>query len=359
MTSPAFRVLVVLGFVTAGAAALLWWAPGAPEAQDPGVAQVVERDTGVDSDRTVAPARDGWTGIGHEGLDLGGFFQPRGIAGLPDGGFIVVDRKARVQRFDARGRAVSVWSMSDHALGNPKDIDLLPNGNLLVVDTHYGRVLEMTLDGAIARQWGDSGLEPGRFTHPIAVAVDLKRRVAYVAEYGAYNDRIQKFDAAGVLLKVWGAFGDQPGQMRRPSGLAVDPQGDLWVADSVNHRLQKFDPEGRLLGVYGEMGDGPGQLRFPYDLDCDSKGRIYVAEFGNHRVSVYNADGTFARHLGGPGDALGRFHCPWSLAVDDADRLLVSDTANHRVQTLDLSKAADGRVAKAPAANGAGAAHAR
>lgn len=300
---------------------------------------------------------DGWSIVGRAGLDLGGFFQPRGIVGLPDGGFIVVDRKARVQHFDARGQALELWTMKEHALGNPKDIGLLPNGNLLVVDTHYGRVREMTIHGGMVKSWGEPGLEPGQFTHPIAIAIDEKRGWAYVAEYGAYNDRIQKFTLDGTLVKFWGSFGEEPGQLRRASGLALDPDGNLWVADAVNHRLQRFDPEGKLLGVFGALGSEPGQLRFPYDIDADARGNLYVAEFGNHRVSVFHPDGSFSHLLGGPGHTPGLFHCPWSLAVDRQGKLLVSDTANHRVQILSLGGAAETRVAHG--APDGGGAHAR
>lgn len=339
--SGAARSVLALFVLVALAAALLWGFGAGRVRENPAAAA------------PEAPAASGWQVVGRQGLETGAFNQPRGIAVLADGSFIVADRSARVQHFSAAGRPLNLWLMQEHALGNPKGLCALPNGNLLVCDTHYGRVLEMTVAGAIARQWGGPGTEPGQFVHPLACAVDANAGVAYVVEYGAYNDRLQKFKLDGTFLKAWGTFGTEAGQFNRPSGVGVDPSGCVWIADANNHRLQRFDAEGRLLGVSGAMGGEPGQLSYPFDLACAPDGRVYVAEFNNHRVSVFKADGSFEKLLGEPGHGIGGFNQPWSIAFDRRGRLLVSDTKNNRVQILNLG-AAEQTVVKAPrAAEGA------
>jgi DNA-binding beta-propeller fold protein YncE len=278
-----------------------------------------------------------WQTIGERGEAPGQLQQPRGITGLADGSFVVVDRMARVQHFSADGQPLHLWSMFEHNLGNPKGITALPDGNLLVCDTHYGRVLIMSIDGKLLQTWGTPGLGPAQFTHPLSAAVDAARSVAYVVEYGAYNDRIQKFKLDGTFLKAWGKTGDQPGELSRPSGITLDKDGNVFVADACNHRIQKFDPEGKLLNVFGKMGTNPGELRYPYDIAAGPDGLLYVAEFNNHRVSVWDVDGNFVRHIGGPGAGEMQFANPWSLTVDARGRLLVSDTGNHRIQIIDLA----------------------
>lgn len=288
-----------------------------------------------------------WKIVGSAGLELGAFHQPRGVTALADGSFVVVDRKARVQHFDAQGRALDVWSMKQHDLGNPKSLHALPGGNLLVCDTHYGRVLEMTVAGAIVKQWGKSGMGPAEFVHPLACDVDPRAGVAYVAEYGGDNDRIQKFKLDGTWLKAWGSFGDAPGQFRRPSGVAVDAEGRVHVADAANHRIQTFDGEGNVIRVFGELGSGPGQLRFPYDIACGPDDRLYVAEFNNHRVSVFENDGRFVKTIGEAGTGPGQFYGPWSLTVDERGRLFVSDTNNDRMQILKVAEPVQRHLAQA------------
>ena len=198
--------------------------------------------------------------------------------------------------FSADGKPLSLFTMKEHALGNPKGLCALPDGNLLVCDTHYGRVLEMTFAGDVVKTWGQPGKAPGQFTHPLSAAVDAKRGLAYIVEYGAYNDRVQVFSLDGTFVKCIGSFGDELGQFQRPSGIALDADGNFYVADAVNHRIQKFDPAGKALLAFGEFGKEPGQLKYPYDI-AYWDGLLYVAEFNNHRVSVFQFEGRIsARH---------------------------------------------------------------
>jgi len=282
-----------------------------------------------------APQSAAWVAAGSLGEALGQFKQPRGISVFSDGSFVVADRAARVQFFARDGTPLRVWTMKEHSCGNPKGLCALPDGNVLVCDTHYGRVLVMTPFGEVVRTWGTYGYAPGQFIHPLSAAVDPSRGVAYIVEYGDRNDRVQKFALDGKFLKTWGSFGLGDGQFQRPSGVTVDAAGNVYVADACNHRIQVFDGDGRLLRSFGRMGREPGELSYPYDIACGPDGLLYVAEFNNHRVSVFERGGEFVRAYGGPGSALGQFANPWSLTVDARGRLLVSDTGNHRVQILE------------------------
>jgi DNA-binding beta-propeller fold protein YncE len=285
-----------------------------------------------------APQKGAWVSIGSQGEALGQFKQPRGISAFSDGSFVVADRAARVQFFARNGTPLRVWTMKEHSCGNPKGLCTLPDGNVLVCDTHYGRVLVMTPFGEIVKTWGTYGYGPGQFIHPLSAAVDAARGVAYIVEYGDRNDRVQKFALDGQFLKCWGSFGQDDGQFLRPSGVAVDAEGSVYVADACNHRIQAFDGEGRFLRSFGRMGKGAGELSYPYDIACGPDGLLYVAEFNNHRVSVFERGGKFVRTYGGPGSALGQFANPWSLTVDASGRLLVSDTRNNRVEVVDLGQ---------------------
>jgi len=302
------------------------------------------------STRKTDPAapEPAWRAIGVQGEAPGQFQQPRGITGFPDGSFVVVDRKARVQQFSAAGKPLKLWSMQEHSKGNPKGLCALPDGNLLVCDTHYGRVLEMTLDGIPVKVWGETGLGTAQFVHPLSAVADFKRSVAYIVEYGGGNDRVQKFKLDGTFIKAWGTFGDAPGEFQRPSGVALDSAGNVYVADACNHRIQKFDSDGKVLKVFGTMGREPGELRYPYDIACAPDGKVYVAEFNNHRVSVFDSDGGFLRTIGSAGSGPNQFANPWSLTVDARGRLLVSDTGNHRVQVFDVSSASAGKMPALP-----------
>ena len=107
---PTSRPLVALALLGVLAAALMWWptaAPSALSANSNDAAPPTPLDLG----------KDAWHIVGAMGEGLGGFYQPRGVTGFPDGSFVVVDRKARVQHFDPLGRPLALWSMKDHKLG--------------------------------------------------------------------------------------------------------------------------------------------------------------------------------------------------------------------------------------------------
>lgn len=273
---------------------------------------------------------------GTQGEIAGQFQQPRGVTVLADGSYVVVDRKARVQHFSAEGAPLKLWSMFDHKFGNPKGLCAMPDGSLLVCDTHYGRVLQMSVDGKVLKQWGESGKGPSEFIHPLSAAVDAQRGFAYVVEYGYFNDRVQKFKLDGTFVKAFGSFGLKPGEFQRPSGITLDREGNLYIADAANHRVQKFDSEGKFLLTFGNEGREPGQLRYPYDIARGPDDLLYIAEFNNHRVSVFDLSGKFVRIIGEAGGGAGQFANPWSLTVDAKGRLFVSDTGNHRMQIFAL-----------------------
>jgi tripartite motif-containing protein 71 len=52
--------------------------------------------------------------------------------------------------------------------------------------------------------------------------------------------RIQKFTDDGTFITSWGSDGNGDGQFSKPEGLYVDPDGNVYVADTVNKRIQVF-----------------------------------------------------------------------------------------------------------------------
>ncbi len=276
--------------------------------------------------------------LGKQGDKRGEFQQPRGVTVLRDGTFVVVDRAARVQHFSADAKPISLWSMKDHALGNPKGLCALPDGNMLVCDTHYGRVLKMTPDGEMIAMWGEPGKGPGQFVHPMGAAIDSPRNRIFVVEYGDYVDRVQVFDLNGKWLHAFGSCGLKDGEFQRPSGITVDREGNVYVADACNHRIQKFTGDGVWLKTFGKEGSADGEMRYPYDIAFGADGLLYVAEFANHRVSVFSCEGVFVRRFGEPGNGENQFANPWSIAADPRGRVIVSDTGNHRLKIIAIQK---------------------
>jgi len=267
------------------------------------------------------------------GVGPGQVVYPRGIAySKSDDSFFVVDRMARIQHLDHRGRMLNEWRMPDWRQGKPVGLKVGPDGNLWVPDTHYHRVMVYTPGGKLLKQWGTLGAGPGQFIFPTDVAFDAAGRV-FVSEYGDH-DRIQVFTPDGRYLYEIGSFGQGPGQFARPQSMVID--GDiLYVTDAANHRIAVFKTDGTFLRNLGTVGSAPGEFRFPYGLATDSRGRLIVSEFGNCRVQrIDKQTGKCLGLWGASGREAGQLAYPWGVAVDKSDRVVAVDSGNNRLQVF-------------------------
>ncbi|HEY3392152.1 MAG TPA: NHL repeat-containing protein [Lacipirellulaceae bacterium] len=274
---------------------------------------------------------------GKLGAGDGQFSKPRAIAIDADDHLYIVDMTARIQVFDADGKFIRGWRTPEHANGRPTGLTISTDGNLLVADTHYYRVLTYTPKGELLEEatlGGTMGPGPGEF----GFVTDAVRDAAgnyFVSEYGEF-DRIQKFSPDGKFLLEWGGHGSKPGEFLRPQHLELDADGLLWVADACNHRIQVFDGDGKVVKIWGTHGTQPGQLSYPYSLALDGEGYVYVCEYGNHRVQKLTLDGESVACWGREGRRPGQLFNPWALVLDSRGRLHVLDSNNHRVQRIVL-----------------------
>ena len=277
---------------------------------------------------------------GQQGVSDGRFQRPRAVAIDGEDRVYIVDMTARIQVFDANGQFIRSWRTPNWESGKPSGLSFDSDGNLLVADTHYFRMLVYTPEGNLLEErtiGGEPGNAPGQFGFVTDIVEDSHGNY-YVAEYGEF-DRIQKFSPDGRFLMQWGGHGREDDRFMRPNNLAIDQQDRLWVVDSCNHRIKVYDANGdepKLVQTWGIEGTAPGQMRYPYDLVLDGKGHVYVTEFGNHRIQKFTVDGKSLGVFGGPGREAGRFYQPWALAQDSRGRLHVLDSYNHRVQRVEM-----------------------
>ena len=270
--------------------------------------------------------------FGGQGLGPGEFSYPRAIAAAADGSIFVVDKSARVQRFDPDGVFETSWRTPQKQAGKPIGLTIHPDGRLFVADTHYHRVLVYDHDGRLHDEFGRPGRGDGEFELPTDVAID-DRGFIYVGEYNG-NDRITKWSPDLQFIK---AFGEDPIdglRLARPAALDIDDEQTLWVADACNHRIVRFDLEGNVLLCFGEMGREPGQLRYPYDLTVTDQNTIMVCEYENNRLQWFDKRGHSLGVWGGPGRALGELSAPWGAAIGRDGLIYVVDALNSRIQIV-------------------------
>ncbi len=304
--------------------------------------------------------------FGDVGLSNGQFSYPRAID-VGAGSVVVVDKSARVQRFDAAtGEFLGGFRMPDWKLGKPTGLTLGPAIDdpsrtvVYVADTHYHRVAVYPLPDdadADARtiaepelSFGEYGVEDGQFVYLTDVALLLDQAGAveriYVSEYGG-NDRISVFavDRSGEegpavrFLFSFGTFGDGPGvvgtrqvEFERPQALAIDhDRRELLMLDNNNHRIGTFTLEGELIGW---IGDEPGEAEFlnPQGFVLLEGRRALVAEFFGNRVQVVDLEtGASLGSYGHAGRLDGQLASPWGVAMAGRE-VFVLDSGNNRIQ---------------------------
>jgi sugar lactone lactonase YvrE len=275
---------------------------------------------------------------GQLGLSPGSFQKPRAMAIDEHDRLFIVDKAARIQVFNRDGKFSHGWSTPEWANGKPTGLSFDNDGNLMVADTHYFRILFYTPEGELIpeKTFGEEGYTPGKFGWVTDAVQDSKGNY-YVAEYGEL-DRIQKFSPAREFLFGWGGHGNGPLQFKRPQNLAIDELDRLWVVDACNHRVLVYDASSNppvLVKSFGEPGSGPGQLHYPYDLVLTAE-HVYICEFGNHRIQKFTREGQVVGAWGTEGRGEGELHNPWAIVRDSSGRLHVLDTYNQRVQRIRL-----------------------
>ncbi|MFO2549717.1 hypothetical protein JI721_03890 [Alicyclobacillus cycloheptanicus] len=151
---------------------------------------------------------------------------------LSDGGMIVTEigsgntGQGYADRLDKNGKLM--YSVQLPLIAYPSDTQLLPNGNLLVVDySNPGRVIEVTPQGKVVWDYYKrSG--PGELNHP-SLAIPLPN--GDVALNDDYNDRVVIIDPKTNQI-VWqyghtGIPGTAAGYLNVPDGINFIPPGAI------------------------------------------------------------------------------------------------------------------------------------
>ncbi len=105
------------------------------------------------------------------------------------------------------------------------------------------------------------------------------------------NRRVQRWGPEGELLAVYGT-----GLINDPQVISANDDGTYWLAGPSDNRVGLFDGAGALLV---ELPPPPGGFDRPHGIVTRDDGLVFVADTFNQAVHVYRVDSVLANVVNG------------------------------------------------------------
>ena len=198
---------------------------------------------------------------------------------------------ALIYIYDARGTYLRTFAPKGDLGGkwNPLGLAFGPDGSLYATDirgltakTH--RVVVFGPDGTLVRSIG----APGQLNFPNGIVVDAQGNIE-VSD--SNNGRVGIFGQYGKMLATI-SQGIGEGDLGLPRGAAVDDSGRLFVVDTADHMVRvytidKSKPTPTYVGSFGGEGQLDGTFEYPNGVATDTRAHIYITDRENNRVQVW------------------------------------------------------------------------
>ena len=173
--------------------------------------------------------------FGSSGSGNGQLNSPMGITTHNNKVFVTEDNNYRISVFHTNGQFSHIIGKGQ--LGNPYDVTVNTNNQLLVADLDHHCIYTFILDGNYVSKFATQGSAGGQLSNPISLTTDLYGFIL-VAEDG--NHRVSIFNKDGKFIHCFGSKGSDDGKFNNPYGIALSPNGNIHVADGGNKRVQIF-----------------------------------------------------------------------------------------------------------------------
>lgn len=202
----------------------------------------------------------------------------------------------------------------------PLGIAISASGDLFIADSNNHVVRKIGADDIITTVAGSFEQGPGfsgDFSLATLAQLDAPADVALAPDgdlliVDSLNHRIRRVDrATGIIATIAGSgqagFEGDGGPATRaalywPSAVLAAPNGDIYIADTLNYRIRMIDHlTGFIRTIAGmgapaeglEVGDGglatAARLNMPSDIDMAPNGDLYIADTHHQRVRRIDA----------------------------------------------------------------------
>jgi DNA-binding beta-propeller fold protein YncE len=193
--------------------------------------------------------------------------------------------------YNANGKFLRTFAPKGDLGGkwNPLGLAFAPDGTLYVTDVRgqdskNHRIVVFGPDGTLVRSMG----APGQLSFPNGIVVDSHGNIE-VSD--SNNGRLVVFNVAGKMLATI-TQGVGEGDLGLPRGAAVDDAGRLFVADTSDHQVRVYmigtsNATPTYIGSFGNEGQQDGLFEYPNGVATDNRAHIYITDRENNRVQVW------------------------------------------------------------------------
>lgn len=226
-----------------------------------------------------------------EGIELtsfgadGRYFAPEAIALAPDGSVYVVDSsECSVRHFSAAGELLSVWDTvpPPYSLNRTQGIALGADGSVYVTDAAARCIYKFNAAGVQVDTFGhntDPRNTEALWMNPVGVTVAANGEIMVADNY---YKRVVVFSPDGRLLRWFRVLDPASGVEKNPTGIAVEPSGSLVL--STYGAVWRFSPTGVFLGAVYTRTDQNDR-----GLDVAADGTIFLPQ--SYAVWSFAPDG--------------------------------------------------------------------
>jgi tetratricopeptide (TPR) repeat protein len=215
-------------------------------------------------------------------------------------------------------------------------IDVLPNGQLVVVNEDSGQVAVLNPGLELVERFAQSGGDPGELSSPGPVAVSINQKI-YVGDVN--NRRVSVFNQQGLFLYTIGRGGIS-GDLKKPGHVSIDAEENVYVLEGAE-RISIFNVVGELLARFTakdlkqHFGKTPKFSALTADLD----GNLYIGDRVQSRITVFDwRNLKVLKNIGSLGMSRGQYRNISYLSINAHGQLAVLDKKNKKLEVYQLDQ---------------------
>jgi len=245
----------------------------------------------------------------------------------------------------------------------PTGVALDGGGNLYVADSRNQRILKVTT-GGVTSTFASGGVM--RF--PTSVVLDATGNAIVTETFNignrvflnSFTNTVLRISPVGAMNRLgsdrqWYFFDYEDLAVDGEecvAGVATDPEGNVFVAETISHSVWMITKTGDIKLVAGNgnagfSGDGgpatSARLSYPNGIAIDPGGNLFIADSYNNRVRKVTPDGVITTVAGNGTSGFGgdrgpalsaQLSYPLGVAVDTAGNIFIADSHNNRIRKV-------------------------